>query len=69
MFFIVGLEFLYAPDIAAAPFLAPLTVPELLANAFRMDIRDLDQAFSRNDANGDALRAKVEKLPEETFGQ
>ena len=60
--------FLDAPDIAAAPFLAPLTIPELLANAFRMDIRDLDQAFSRNDANGDALRAKVEKLPKETFG-
>ena len=34
----------YAPDIAAAPFLAPVTVPDFLAKAFRMDVRDLDRA-------------------------
>jgi hypothetical protein len=50
---------LWASDIAAAPFLAPVTVPDFLSKAFRMDVRDLDRAFSRNDANGDAMRAKV----------
>ncbi|MCO5609555.1 hypothetical protein L7F22_063784 [Adiantum nelumboides] len=49
-------------DIAAAPFLEPISLPDFLANAFRKDIRDLNQELARPDAYGDQARVKAKKL-------
>ncbi|KAI5063797.1 hypothetical protein GOP47_0020467 [Adiantum capillus-veneris] len=49
-------------DIAAAPFLEAIDLPDFLAQAFRKDICDLNQEFSRPDAYGDLARAKAKKL-------
>ncbi|KAI5066488.1 hypothetical protein GOP47_0019112 [Adiantum capillus-veneris] len=49
-------------DIAAAPFLEAIDLPDFLAKAFRKDIRDLNQELAKPDAYGDQARVKAKKL-------